>query len=94
MKISMSVTYNDTTTVDAVAVTTDLVAFEDHFDRSVARLETELRLTDVCWLAWTSLHRAGSTTLDFPAWLDTVDRAVLVDSEEPVPLDPTASTSE
>lgn len=94
MKITLRVTYNDGSAVDTDATTADLVAFEEHFSRSIARLEVELRLTDVCWLAWRSVSRQGKTAASFDAWLETVEGVELVDSEaDPVPLESTASTS-
>lgn len=94
MRIDLRVQYNDGSAVDTAATTADLVAFEEHFNRSVARIESELRLTDVCWLAWRSLSRQSKTGADFHPWLDTVDGVELTDSEAaPVPLESTASTS-
>lgn len=94
MKITLRVTYNDGAAVDTDATTADLVAFEDQFDRSVIRLETDLRLRDLCWLAWRSLSRQGKTAAEFAPWLETIDGVELVDSEAaPVPLESTASTS-
>ena len=94
MKLNLRVTYNDGSAVDTAATTADLVAFEEHFSRSVVRLEVELRLTDLCWLAWASLSRQGQTAADFHAWLGAVDGVELMDAEEPVPLAPAAPTSE
>lgn len=95
MKINLRVSYEDGSAVDTAATTADLVAFEDAFDRSVARLEVELRLTDICWLAWKSLTRQGKTAAEFSAWLETIDGVDLTEGEStPVPLAPTASTSE
>ena len=86
MRLDLRITYNDGSAVDTAATTADLVAFEEHFSRSVARLEVELRLTDICWLGWTSLTRQGKTAADFHSWLETIDGVALVDAEEPVPL--------
>ena len=95
MKINLRVEYNDGAAVDTAATTADLVAFESEFSRSVARLEIELRLTDICWLAWKSLVRQGKTTADFGAWLESIEGVELTEGEStPVPLAPTASTSE
>lgn len=94
MRLDLRVTYNDGSAVDTAATTADLVAFEDTFDRSVARLEAELRLRDICWLAWKSLVRQGKTAAEFTPWLETIDGVELVDGEaEPVPLESTAPTS-
>jgi hypothetical protein len=92
MKINLRATYNDGSAVDASATTADLVAFEDHFNRSVARLEQELRLGDLCWLAWKSLTRQAQTSAEFTPWLESIDSVELVDAEEPVPLESSAST--
>ena len=86
MKLALRITNADGSAVDVTASIADLVAFEDQFSRSVARLEAELRLTDVCWLAWHSQSRRGQTPLDFHAWLETIDGVELVDAEEPAPL--------
>lgn len=95
MRVDLRVTYNDGSAVDAVASTADLVAFEEAFDRSVVHLDTDLRLRDICWLAWKSLTRQGKTSAEFTAWLETIDGVELVDGEaNPVPLESTASTSD
>lgn len=95
MKLNLRVTYNDGSAVPADATTADLVAFEETFNRSVARLEIELRLTDICWLAWKSLTRQQKTGADFTAWLETVEGVELVeDDEDLVPLDSSPSTGD
>ena len=95
MKLTLRVTTLDGSAVDTDATTADLVAFEDHFDRSVTVLDEGLRLKHVTWLAWRSLTRQGKTTAEFPAWLETIDSAEIVGAEaSPPPLEPTASTSD
>jgi len=87
MKINLRITYDDGSAVETAATTADLVAFEDHFNRSVAKLEVELRLTDICWLAWHSQRRKDQTALEFHPWLETIDGVELSDGEaDPVPL--------
>jgi hypothetical protein len=94
MRLDLRITYADGSVVDTAATTADLVAFEEKWNRSVARLESELRLTDVCWLAWRSVTRQGKTTADFGAWLESIDGVELTDGEaSPVPLEPSPSTS-
>lgn len=73
MKISLRVTYNDDTTSDVDAVFADFVSFERTWQRSVARFESEIRLTDLAWLAWSAETRAKQTSLKFdPDWIGTV----------------------
>ena len=95
MRLDLRITYADGSAVETPATTADLVAFEETFNRSVARLEAELRLTDVCWLAWRSVSRQGKTSADFHAWLESIEGVELTDGEaSPAPLESTASTSD
>jgi hypothetical protein len=94
MKLDLRITYADGSAVDIAATTADLVAFEEHFNRSVVTL-ADPRLTDICWLGWRSVTRQGKTTADFASWLDSVDDVSLTDGEAtPPPLEQTASTSD
>jgi hypothetical protein len=70
--INLQVTYIDETTAECSAIAADLVAFESHFDLSVARLEKEVRLTHMFFLAWHALKRTGKTTDEFDKWVESV----------------------
>lgn len=91
MRINFQVRHVDGSAVEAVASIVDQVAFEREHDKSIATISTDFRLTDVCWLAWHSLHRAGKTTESFDAWLERVDEVVIGESEI-VPLETAAPT--
>jgi hypothetical protein len=54
------------------ATAPDLVAFEDKFNLSVTKLESEMKFTHLVWLAWTSLSRQKLTSKEFDAWLADV----------------------
>jgi len=92
MKMQLRVTYNDGAGADVEVAAPDLVAFEREFDRSVARFESEVKFTDLVWLAWHRLKREGKAG-DFDAWLETVDGIEVADVGEPAPLDKTAQPS-
>jgi len=92
MRMKLQVTYADGSGVVAVVTAPDFVAFEREFDRSVARFETEVKFTDICWLAWHRLNREGSAG-EFDKWLDNLDSVEIKDTEEPAPLDKTAPIS-
>jgi hypothetical protein len=82
MKIALEVTFNDGKKSKADAVFADFVSFERTWNRSVANLETEIRLTDIAWLAWHSEKRRGNTTSQFdPDWLNTVEVVAIADDE-------------
>lgn len=71
--INLQIVFADgsTTTVNAVAA--DLIAFESHFDISVARLQTEVRLTHLFFLAWHASKRTKQTELNFEDWAETIE---------------------
>jgi len=96
MKIAMTVEYNDGNKVVIEAVFADFVAFERTWNRSVTRFESELRLTDLAWLAWHSEKRNKKTAAQFdPDWIETVASIELgnEDDGDAVPLDKTPPTS-
>lgn len=72
MKITLQIQYADGTTKDVVVSAADMVAFENKYDISIARLD-EARISWLLFLAWHSEKRRNSTSLDYEAWLDTVD---------------------
>jgi hypothetical protein len=70
----------------------DFVAFERTWSRSVARFETEIRLTDLAWLAWHSETRCRKTSLKFdPDWINTVTNVEIREDEPIVGADPKES---
>ena len=92
MKINLEVTTLDNVTVKATAQFADFIAFETEKNRSVANFQTELKLTDLAWLAWHSQKRTKKTILKFEEWIETVDSvevgtdsAVIVPLENPQP---------
>ena len=83
MKIEMTVTFHDGTTEEVDAVFADFVGFERTWQRSVAKFEQELRLTDLAWLAWSALTHRNKTKLKFdPDWIATVANVGLRETGE------------
>ena len=72
MQINLHVTFTDKTEVEVVAVAADIVAFENHFDMSVAKLEKEVRLTHLLFIAYSQQRRTKATDLDFDKWVEAV----------------------
>jgi len=54
-------------------IAADLVAFETKFDLSVARLQSEVRLTHLFFIAWHVLKRTGDTKDEFEKWIESVN---------------------
>jgi hypothetical protein len=81
MRINLRLQYDKGEAKEIVCSAADLVAFEEKFNRSVAKLETEFRLTDLLWLAWKSETRTKAVTKDFEVWLDEVDSIIVSDQD-------------
>jgi hypothetical protein len=83
MKIALKAVFNDGTQQDCDAVFADFVAFERTWSRSVAKLEQDLRITDLAWLCWHSLTRTRKTALKFdPDWINTVESVGIREEEQ------------
>ena len=72
MQINLHITFTDKTEVEVVAVAADIVAFENHFDMSIAKLEKEVRLTHLLFIAYNQQRRTKATDLDFDKWVEAV----------------------
>ena len=70
--INLRIEFIDGSTAEVTAIAADLIAFEAHFDLSVARLEKEIRLTHLFFLAWRVLKRTNQTTDEFEKWTESV----------------------
>lgn len=79
MKLNLRVTYSGSTPKEVTCSAKDLVAFEEKFDRSVARLQDEFKITDLLFLAWHSEKRTAATKKDFDSWLDDIDSVEVSD---------------
>jgi hypothetical protein len=73
MKINLRILFLDGNAKEVTCSASDLVKFEDKFNISVSRIQEEVRITHLLFLAWASEHRTKSTGLDFDAWTDTVE---------------------
>jgi hypothetical protein len=74
MNFNLLVTLLDGTSTEVTGVAADLVAFESHFDLSVARLNAEVKITHLLYLAWHVLKRTGQTKDTFEKWVELVDK--------------------
>lgn len=81
MKMQMNIIFNDGTTKNCEAIFADFVAFERTWNRSVTKFETELRLTDIAWLAWKSQIRVKNTQEQFDLWLEKVETIDVIADE-------------
>lgn len=87
MRQQFKITYLDGNTVNATAGLGDQVAYEKAFDRSIAELASNFRITDICWLAWHGLKRVDGNVGEFDDWIDTVETVEAVEDDGIVPLE-------
>jgi hypothetical protein len=74
MRINLRIKYAaDEKDREITCTASDLVAFEEKYNRSVAKLQAEFKLTDLMFLAWRSETRTKQVQKDFEAWLDDVE---------------------
>jgi hypothetical protein len=81
MRITLRTEFIDGTVEDVICSAADLVAFEERYQRSVVRLEQEMRLTDLLFIAWHSLNRQKKTLKDFDNWLNDVESITSSDED-------------
>lgn len=72
MQINLQITYADGNQKEVTAIAADLVAFESKYDLSIARLEKEVKLTHLLFIAWHVEQRTKATGLEFDPWVETV----------------------
>jgi hypothetical protein len=72
MKITLRIQFADGTHKDVLVSAADMVAFEDKFNVSIAKLD-DPRMGWLLFLAWHSEKRRKQTELEYEPWLDLVD---------------------
>lgn len=82
MKLELVVQYADGSETVVTVKAVDIVAFEQHFDMSMSRLEKEIRMTHLFFLAHHAQKRSGETKDDFDKWLENVDNVVMGDAKK------------
>jgi len=80
MQTNLRVNYADGSTKSVSTTPADIVAFESKFEISIARLSTEFKMTYLYYLAWHVESRTKQSSLDFEAWLETIES---VEGEDP-----------
>ena len=70
--INLQIQFIDGTTADVSTTAADYIRFETHFDKSIAALGEDVRLTYLFFLAWSAQKRTKATELEFEAWSESV----------------------
>jgi len=80
MNFTLNIHYigkDDPKTVTGMAA--DIVAFETKFDMSMSRLQKDVKLTHLMFLAWHVENRTKATTKTFEDWLNDVEMVTAAD---------------
>lgn len=94
MKMKFTVEYVDGSAESVSTGFADFVAFEKDKQKAItAVFSRDLFVGDVATIVWLHLNRTKKTDKSFEEWLETVDNISAAESEEIVPLDKTAPTS-
>jgi hypothetical protein len=72
MKLTLQIKFLDGTTNDVVVSASDMVAFEEKFNLSIAKLD-EARISWLLFLAWHSEKRRKVTDKPYEEWIDLVE---------------------
>jgi hypothetical protein len=72
MKITLQITFLDGSVRDVLVSAADMVAFEDKYNLSIARLE-EARIGWLLFLAWHSEQRRKQTDKNYDDWIELVE---------------------
>ena len=72
MKLTLRIEFADGTYKDVLVSAPDMVAFEDKYDISIAKLD-DPKMGWLLFLAWHSEKRRKQTDKEFEAWLELVD---------------------
>jgi hypothetical protein len=70
--INLLITFTDGTSREVTAIISDLMAFEDKFDKSVADFQKGVRLSWLVFIAWKAETRTKATSLEFDAYADLI----------------------
>lgn len=85
MRDSLEVLYQNGNIEKVVAFYPDYVKFEERFDRNpIVTSFDQFRMTNQAYLAWAALTREQRCTLDWEAWINTVENVKILDDEDSV----------
>ena len=80
--INLLITFVSGESREVTAIISDLMAFEDKFDKSVADFQKGVRLSWLVFISWTAETRTKATTLEFDAYADTISAVEVPDQKK------------
>jgi hypothetical protein len=93
MKLGITVHGTDGKKRLAVVAFPDFIKYEETHNVSMAKVEAEMKVRDLAWLAWHCEKRNKVTALSFEEWSETVEEITAAEGEDKiVPLERTQPT--
>jgi hypothetical protein len=80
--INLLITFVSGESREVTAIISDLMAFEDKFDKSVADFQKGVRLSWLVFIAWKAESRTKATTLEFDDYADTISAVEVPDQKK------------
>jgi hypothetical protein len=80
--INLLITFVSGESREVTAIISDLMAFEDKFDKSVADFQKGVRLSWLVFIAWKAESRTKATSLEFDAYADTISAVEVPDQKK------------
>ncbi len=80
--INLLITFTDGTSREVTAIVSDLMAFEERYDTSVASFASGVRLSWLVFIAWKAETRTKATSLDFDAYADQISAVEVPDQKK------------
>ena len=71
--INLLIKFIDGTSREVTAIVSDLMAFEEKFDKSVADFSKGVRLSWLVFIAWKAESRTKATSLEFEVYADSIE---------------------
>lgn len=93
MKLVLWIHGADEESHECVAEFIDFVKYEEYHNVSMSKVEQDIKIRDLAWLAWHSEKRRNKITVEFDKWLESVTNISLDAGEgRIVPLERTQPT--
>jgi hypothetical protein len=80
--INLLITFTSGESREVQAIVSDLMAFEDKFDKSVADFAKGVRLSWLVFIAWKAETRTKATSLEFDAYADQISAVEVPDQKK------------
>ena len=80
MKINLQISYISGDSREVTATASDMVTFEEKFDKSIAVLTDNPKMSHLLFLAYAAEKRTGGTKDSWEKWLETIESVGAKDS--------------